>query len=350
MGIGGQEDKVLEIINTVPKFEDQIEAIATAQHWCKPGWRWDQDTNTQNHWQTDRTIDSYISGAISVHQAVDQLAIPIEQAYIAALNGEPVTDSADTSGSDTASGLWDLWWGVFHASRKAPWDLSSNQNQLRLVELVQCFQERPDPISPETVLPHVLRNDLIFEDRRLWSNLAMIGPAARGLWDDCPGCGCGCTEPEVQAWLNVNAFAARLTISGTRSFWTYGIRAMRGAVEGRSCRTTGIVDDNGDKIAFREAMVWLEVAGKQMWEKCCEGSDGTAMEEVDVPLDVNVCGKKCPWFGSGTPQLTRARWSYWRRRFEMVSLSKNNEWSEGSKAKALEVAELMKRLEETAGL
>lgn len=345
MGIGGQQAKVLQIIATTSNFSDQIDAIATVQHWCKSGWRWDQDTSAHNHWQTDRIFESYISGLMSVRQAVDQLSIPIETAYIAALNGEPVTESGDTAGFDAASGLWDLWWGVFHAARKAPWDLPSNKDQPKLLELIQQIQARPDPISLDTPLPPTLQNDFVYSDRRLWSNLTLIGPAVRELWDDSPGCGSGVTEPEVKAWLNVNAFAARLTISGIRDFWTYGIWAMRDAVEGRACRTTGAVDVKDDKIAFRVAYVWLKVAGREMWESCCEGSE---REEVEVPMDVDVCGKKCPWFGNEKPDFLRSRWRYWCGRFELVCLSKNREWSDGSKAMALEATMLMRQIDGTA--
>lgn len=68
--------------------------------------------------------------------------------------------------------------------------------------------------------------------------------------------------------------------------------------------------------------------------------------EVEVPLDVNVEGKKCPWAADGGPMFLRSRWSYWRRRFRLVTVSKNHEkWSEGDKQLALEAATLMEGIE-----
>lgn len=331
--MSSENDKVLQIIATTPNFPDQIDAIAKATNWFRPGLH-------GPHWPTARVIDAYLSNNINVDEAVDQLATPIEQAYTAALNGK--RDRSDTS---TECGLWDLYYGILHAAKQSPWDPSSSHNQDKLLELVQGLKARPDPISPDHVLSYGLANDWVFQDRCLWSNLTLLGPAARETWNDSCGCGAGCTEPEVQAWCNVNAFVARLTKAKVRDFYTYGMWAMRDAVEGGNRGTRSVVDERGVKIEFRIALVWLKVVGREMWERSCEGSAQMEEVEMEVPLDVDVRGKKCPWAAAGALMLLRSRWNYWRRRFRLVTVSKNKKWSEGDKHLALEAATLMEGIE-----
>lgn len=331
MSIPSKNDRVRQIVATIPNFPDQIDAIATVSGWFRPG--------HGPHWPTGRVIDSYLTESITVQEAVTQLATPIEEAYIAALRGK--RDNSDTS---TECGLWDLYYGILHAAKKSHWDSTSSRDQDKLLQLVQALKARPDPISPDHVLSYGLARNWVFSGRCLWSKLTLLGPSARETWNDSPGCGAGCSEPEVQAWCNVNAFVARLSATDTAHFWNYGIWALRDAVEGGSCGTTGHVDDQGVRIDMRVALVWLRVVGKEMWQRSCDGS-ALLEHEVEVPLDVDVSGKKCPWALDGAPEYSWSRWDYWRRRFRLVSVSKNRKWNEATKQLALEAAIFMEQIE-----
>lgn len=279
--------------------------------------------------QTQPVIDACISGfgSLTVQEVVNQLAIPIEEEYENSVNQPPHTSNT------SSSSLWNLWFSVLHTAKHSPWQNETCEARQKLLELVQAFKDRPDPAFMRN-LSAELDCWWFYEDGKLWSNLTLLGPCGREMLSDTPGHITGLTEVDIEAWCNLHAFCAHLSKRDIYDFWEQGLRALRDATEGQS-RGSEEVDEQGVRIAFRESLVWLHVAGREMWEVCCR-SEGPAEE---VPVDISPQSPNCPLYRSG--EFSIARWKYWRRRFEVVSASKNRKWNEGTKCIALEAKVLM---------
>lgn len=82
----------------------------------------------------------------------------------------------------------------------------------------------------------------------------------------------GGRSPKVSAWLNVNAFVARLTVQGVRNFATYGNWALRDALEeeievydGAHCPAPSKAYKA--ELLFKVAAVWICLAGLYMFDR-----------------------------------------------------------------------------------
>lgn len=192
-------------------------------------------------------------------------------------------------------------------------------------------------------LPEHLKDDQVPEYGKLWSFLELFGPSARETWNDSPSSGAGTTEPEIQAWFNLSAFVARLTKTGTEEFWLYAVWEFRDALEASATSRTGdddagVVDSSGVRIDLRTTLVWLKIAGKEMWEACNRGE-----QMNDIPIDNDSCSKDCPWYGCG--ELSRGQWNYWKSSFGVILVSKSDKWPNGAKKFAAEALRLMESIE-----
>jgi hypothetical protein len=249
---------------------------------------------------------------------------------------------------DTQSGLMDLWFGVIHAAKKSTWDDETDQGQQALLHLLETFKKRPDPDITEDLLPK-RADDWLYSwtGGKLWSELSLIGMALTESLGDGPHWSYRCTEPEIQAYLNFTAFKARMTVTSVRDVWTYAMYEMIASTESPRSMHQVMLDQNGVRLDFQAVLVWLMIAGKEWWEKCCSGP-----HIPDVRLDINIKSKKCPWTsmdpirpGTDTTMLARARWRWWKGRFGLVAAPKGDKWGEGTKRLARKIQALMGDLE-----
>lgn len=276
-------------------------------------------------------VDAYMDGTIDLQETVRRIAEPIERAYTTADGGRlfvseeeaarhqrtfhspdkatemwgpeedleefkaRVTDPDDAPSVEGE--LWDLYYTILHASKKIPW--SDGCSQQKLVDLLAALKARPNPPRPAN-MTIALQHYWVYSGVELWGSLGLLGPAGRETWNDCPGCGAGWEAPEISAWVNVNAFVARLTVQGVRNFAIYGSWALRGALEEK------IVAQVGHHYApsktykaealFKVAAVWIRLAGEDLHGRLIPDAEGDEMEEERV------------W--------TFSKWDRWRRRFE----------------------------------
>lgn len=327
-----QEDEAAERIANDNTLDDpsKIDALAQARHWFLG------DTTV---------VDAYLAGKLSDAEAVTKIADPIDEAYSSANNGRQLYRSEmsarsqrqywspeealkrwgqeedfpkpgpETDHLPTAEGqLWELWYSVLHAAKRIPWNEEPGQH--KLLDLVNALKGRPDPPPPagQTV---ALKKDWIWESGSVWSSLLMLGPSAREVWNDSCGCGSGWLVPEQNAWINVNAFVARLTASGTADFFTYGIWALREALEEKPGTTQGshrrAPTLTRQRLHLTVAAVWILIAGDSMYRQYVSDVGGSEVLEVNVDKREN----ELPWYESNETNVSR--WDFWRRRFEKES-------------------------------
>lgn len=277
-------------------------------------------------------VDAYMDGTIDVEETVRQIAEPIEHAYTTANGGRlfvseervarsqrqyhspekafemwgpeesieefqaRVTDPDDAPSVEGE--LWNLYYTILHASKKVPW--SDSVAQQKLVDLLAAIKARPNPQRPANMTIALKRN-WIYEWGELWSDLVLLGPAGRETWNDSPGCGAGWEAPEVSAWVNVNAFVARLTVQEVRNFGIYGSWALQEALEekiesrdGSHCAPPS--KNYKAEVLFKVAAVWIRLAGRYMHARLRSESEGR--EEGNTQF----------W--------SRLQWERWRGKFQ----------------------------------
>lgn len=279
-----------------------------------------------------RIVEAYMDSTTSLQDAVRQIAEPIEWAYTTANGGrlfvsqeraaryqrkfhlpekalemwgpqESIEEfQARITGADDAPSLegelWDLYYTILHASKKIPWGDTGAQQ--KLVDLLAAIKARPNPQRPAN-MTIALKRYWVYFYGELWSDLAMLGAANTESWNDFPGCGAGWEAPEVNAWVNVNAFVARLTVQEVRNVGIYGSWALHDALEkeieaedGQNCPLPTKVYKA--EALFKVAAVWIHLAGQYMYDRLVPESEG--QEDPDERF----------W--------TRSQWDKWQRRFE----------------------------------
>jgi len=227
-----RDSEVEDVVATVSDEGEQLDAIANIRGWYST--------------RTDAAfaIKRYMAFEQDAQTTISALAEPIDQAFSTADGGSALWEAERVARHQRAHAedpeygpgeverawglpqefpepskhepsmeglLWQLWFGVVHAARRTSW--KDEVAQERLVDLVTQFKSRPDPPLPHNATK-ALRNDSIWKSGEVWSNLNMFGSAAREDWNMVPGGGAGYSQPEIHAWINVNAFVARLTVAG----------------------------------------------------------------------------------------------------------------------------------------
>jgi hypothetical protein len=318
----------------------KIDAIAAVRGWF---------------WADTAAVDAYLAGTVSASATAARMAEPIDTAYASANHGrqyyhsemeartqrgyctseealigwgpeqdfpEPDRDTDDLP--STGELLWNIWYSILHAAKRIVWYDESQQE--KLVALVQLLKSRPDP-PPPSPMTIPLKRDWIWGSGTVWSELLLLGPSVREAWNDSCGYGAGWTKPEQHAWINANAFVARLTVSGTASLGQYGIWALSelessGQVRGlhKEAPASVILGVN-----LTVASVWVEIAGLWMYEH--RNKDGSNTDAASAEVDFSSVSGKQPQFRDDAASV--ARWSFWRRRFEQES--KN--WALASEAR-----------------
>jgi hypothetical protein len=343
-------DRILKIIASERSFGEQIDAVAELRYWFRP------------KEPTRKIVGSYMSGSLSVNEAVAHLAGHVEGTYYKQIKEtgryqEPLHE------------LWDLWNGVIHAGKKIQWeDDNASHDQERLVDLVRALKIRTD-LVPTTYKPSPGSRHIPLEDRSiLWSRMIGLGLAIAEANNDSPhrNDGYAHTEIEVQAGLNYSAFLARLTTTGLRDCLGKARNSMVCVTDVNYCQSNGGVDEQQTNVLFRIALVWLRLIGHKMWEACCQGSRWRS-EEKEVGVSVDSSRNRLPWSRKQaelqaakeesradkylvmeSAQWSRAQWCYWKRRLLLVIGSTSEKWSRGSKEAAREMIDLMNGIERSS--
>jgi len=322
--------RVEQILATVTDKNEQIDAICAARGCI------DIDSALRH------VLDAYLNGTVSLDDTVDLLATPIEEAYSSAGQGyllwdaeatarhmRPLCASADESLrfwgepvlmcepdpecrplSSLESRLWVLWFGVIHASRKLDWTGDDNRTTA-LVALVQALRLRPDLPAPENATPAFRNHCVVRATGALWSKLCLLGPSAAEMQSEAPGGKMGFTDVEAWMWENENALFAMLTAAGTVDFMSYGVWAMRDALEGGIARRNQVRMTREFKaewvdVTLGVVCVWLVCAGEEMYTR------GTCWGEAEVVMEN---GMSMEW----KDEPTAARWDFWKKRLGKIS-------------------------------
>ncbi|KAF2160862.1 hypothetical protein M409DRAFT_59648 [Zasmidium cellare ATCC 36951] len=349
------EQRIEQVIQDVPTEPEQIDQIA------------DIRGSFDAHGIGNSIINAYMNGDITVDEAVTKLAEPIEHCFTTANHGrafyeeemvarnqrqchEPAKaaelwgveqdfpePTEEVRQKDTVEGLlWGLWFAVCHVSRKTPWD--DEENQSKLVHLVRTIKARPDPPMPENATIALKRN-WIWSSGKLWSDLSMLGPAARETWNDSPGVGWGMTTPEIHGWTNTNAFFARIIRAGLVHYWNLGIWALRDVLEQEPRGDAKGSQARHIDAGLPAAMVWIRILGEEAYRYASQNQ-----RDQDVRYDVNEPGPKLGW--EGMEVWTMARWVFWKEKFRVMAA--REKLSDESREMAKGAAEYMEEIESRA--
>lgn len=322
---------------------------------------------------SDTTIvDAYMADELTAAQAAAKMADPIDESYSTANHGKalwdaeqvarnqrqyhtpekaveiwgveedfPEPDETTRSLPSTEGQLWELWYSVLHAAKRIPWD--DNDRQEKLLELVETLKARPDPPPPERMTV-ALKGDWIWESSDLWSTLGMLGPSARESWNDGCGFGAGWTPAEQRAWINVNAFVARITCNGLLDFSSYALWALGDALEdqleGNNLHHVVPVPQRLS-LYVKVAAVWVFIAGEYIYESALTGDEAIDVNSLELEPRWKIKFPKS-WKRSDT--ITDARWAYWRRMFK--HLSEKDELEQDSRDMAAGAASAMASIQE----
>jgi len=209
----------------------------------------------------------------TTEEAVDRFVAPVRAAFVRERAAESVIEGM----------LWAAWEPVIGAA------CASDSAQDRLVELLVGIEGRGaltrDQGREESVL---------WGDSRVFVDLPMFGAQMREAWDSYaapPG------SPE--AWVNLNAFAARLTAVGI-DFEVYAIWTLRACLEEKS----SVGPDE-----LRAVVPWFRHCGELLSRLAHRG--GSIGERDTGPARL---GRLCTDTGMDSGGFTVERWEFWRGR------------------------------------
>ncbi|KAF4456683.1 hypothetical protein F53441_1239 [Fusarium austroafricanum] len=332
----------------------------------------DRLARVRNWFSADTTVvDKYMAGELSVSEAVETLAKPVDQAYSTAnfgrqyFNAEqtarnqrqfhspekalemwgpeqdfPEPEQKDDQGSAEMF-LWDLWFSILHAAKRIPY--TDEAGHEKLVDLVREFKARPDPPAPEPMtIP--LKREWIWESGALWSELSVLGISIAEVSNDVCGCGAGWLWPEQRANENLCAFQARLLSYGISDL-TIGSHSTVPLEEapfaGYHARERPFPLEILSHNVTRAAL-WTIIAGKKVYAWYPHTRDERDIEVVDRIIDQR--GKELPWNRSRRKYRGRARWETARREFarrRFVVESENEQLSDEVRELAAKAAKVM---------
>lgn len=210
--------------------------------------------------------------ADAVDQAVARFVAPLRSAFVDERAGESVIEGM----------LWAAWEPVVLAARE-----SSDSTQGRLVDLLTGVQ------GQGTLTRDQGRQACTVWGLTVFADLPCLGAQMREQWDT------GATEPE--AWVNINAFAARLTAAGI-DFSLYAIWTLCERLE--ETPTPGSAD-------LRAAVPWFQHCGDLLVR--------LALERRSFDRGLGRLGKLCTDRGMTQGGFTVERWEFWRGRLSELA-------------------------------
>ncbi|KAG2420008.1 hypothetical protein HFD88_004805 [Aspergillus terreus] len=173
--------------------------------------------------------------------------------------------------------LWEIWKLFIAIARQIPPD---HPSQDRLVDVVQAL-----------------------EDTRLWTDLPVLGPSMREAWTSPTLVSDNPSEEEMAAWVNLNAFAARLFALDSISWPNFAVWTLRAALE---------EEISGHKVEcdVKAAAQWIVRCGSTIFRHTA-----TAIETKSFRGGSLYSGPSC---------ISMERWTFWKQRFGEISASEES--------------------------
>ncbi|KAB8227349.1 DUF3632 domain-containing protein [Aspergillus alliaceus] len=172
--------------------------------------------------------------------------------------------------------LWSTWGIFIHVAKQIPHD---HPWQGRLVELIRSL----------TVLVPI-KVEIWEKTRQVWTDLPIFGPSMREAWISPTYDSDRSNTDEVDQWINLNSFAARLLNLDAVLWISFAVWALRDALDEP-------VDGPELDCNVRVAIEWITHSGRCLYQYLLSPSQ-----------DVHGCDG-----------LSLEVWQRWKRRFKEVS-------------------------------
>lgn len=235
-------------------------------------------------------LESYLKSDTDLQDAVSGFIQPVYDLYTEKLPTE----------SQLADALDALWTALLNEVVSIAYN---DTKQGCLATFVNEIKSLPPPDQPAPQIWSL----------KLWSDLPILGATMRQRWNSGPGISFvsiiyrnadSKVDTENYSWLNLNAFAARLTASHVLDLSLYAIWAMHDALETPLEDMKAEVRDQ----TLRAAALWIEFCGEHLhgMEKIWESDPRKG--------DVARGGPLYP----GPKGFCKERWELWRERLDVL--------------------------------
>lgn len=206
---------------------------------------------------------------------------------------------------------WDKLWNAFASIAKDPHD-DNDAVQDRAIELLAAIKALPVLEKAGTPCKTSLGT--------AWHDLPYFGVSMRDAWNFAP------PSMSDEQWARLNAFVARVTAKGVSDFSLYAIWSIRDALEVPrvfSERDTSAGDappKNKEEAPISEllpgALQWFVHCGPQLWQLVQQKRGYKTASNQPDPAKL---GKLASEAGLTETGFNKARWDFWKQRFQEVS-------------------------------
>ncbi|RTE84063.1 hypothetical protein BHE90_001409 [Fusarium euwallaceae] len=227
----------------------------------------------------DKVLTLLGDKTVSAQEAAQKLADPSRTAFV-----------KDGDLSRFEEELYALWNNILSAAEKTPHD-----QQDKLVDVMRAIKDMPEPV-------HEGKKLKIWGGETRWDELPMFGPLTREQLDVAR------SRPE-QAFVNINAFFARLTADDIQdsllfAIWVFG-EALEDPAEDEIAQTTS-------PELLKAASVWFIYGAESLAKardeaKQFDGKLARPGDSLSAYRDVAGWGGFCP-----------DRWNVWKARFSSL--------------------------------
>jgi len=223
-------------------------------------------------------VGAYLAsdGESAVDDAVARFVAPVNKAYLEAADPEQAVPHI----------LWDAWEVVVLAA-----EVSAGPAQERLAELVAKIGDQSLPEHPDG-----RRDFTVWGNFRVYADRPAFGANMREEWDLTFF---GQNRPP-EAWPNLNAFAARLTVVGV-DFSLYALWTLRDCLEEK---------EEASSAELALVAQWFTICGSLL---ASHSARGYSPPEWDAAARV---GELCTRQGITEGGFSPRRWKFWRSRLE----------------------------------
>ncbi|OAA51908.1 hypothetical protein NOR_00501 [Metarhizium rileyi] len=236
-------------------------------------------------------------------------------------NLPPTEESAETTAgeidklypSDVSAAenfLWSFWTLLVAVAKKIPAD---DPRQQLLVTTVGKLKSKRD----EEV-------EMWGQKTRVWSEMPMLGPVMRDEWNLSPDFdGSDKDNADIQEWISLNSFAARIYGASLQSWVNLAIWELRSGLE-----ETPEDRPNAKDTRIATAYEWIVHAGKQLYANGQQVVQLDAMEQRAL--------KPGSLLKIETSGLSNDRWRFWRERIGVLGAGAGSGVAKEKAQKALD--------------
>lgn len=277
----------------------KIDQIAKIRSWFRP------EENSAFY----PAVQKYIEGDIDIDTAATQLFDPIDEKIIA----RKLDDVH----------FVDLWYSIIHAAKRKSFheDEDGERNPHyhdKIADLIAAFRD------------HKIKDHE--EYNYIYSSLTDLSMACREVMNEAPEA--HASEPEIDAWANVNFFFARITEKGLVDLSLFAIWNMRDALENEQHDDVEGTAVQKYNVHVPAATSWIFGMGRALYTK----------EKDLTPTDRKYGNPaKGGDLWKGKAEFSKERWAFWKERLAFVS--KLDEISDKTKNISRDALEAMERAE-----